>query len=141
MSNQELPVKAEVFPYRRLEGGFEFLLLKRVPRDGGFWQPITGTLEFEESLRECALRELEEEAGIPNDKIELTPEIYRFAWQKKDFTVVELVYGGEVSSDRVVTLSDEHDDFKWLKADEVLSTLKMESNKEAFLRLRKYLSI
>ena len=41
-----------------------FLLLKRTPQDGGFWQPLTGTVEDGEKLSDCLKRELNEETGI-----------------------------------------------------------------------------
>jgi hypothetical protein len=31
--------------FRRHETGIHFLVLKRAPDDGGFWQAITGTIE------------------------------------------------------------------------------------------------
>ncbi|MGI5864956.1 MAG: lipoyl(octanoyl) transferase LipB [Myxococcales bacterium] len=49
---------------RRAGEGFEALLLKRHPHRGGFWQPITGTVERGEKPRACAARELREESGL-----------------------------------------------------------------------------
>lgn len=54
---------------RTLEG--EYLLLKRTERDGGFWQPVTGLIEFGESPVEAALREVREETGL--DLADATP--------------------------------------------------------------------
>ncbi len=47
--------------------GFEVLLLKRHPHRGGFWQPITGTVERGEKPRACAMRELREESGFQGE--------------------------------------------------------------------------
>ncbi len=41
----------------------EVLLLKRHPHRGGFWQPVTGTIERHETPQQCAERELTEETG------------------------------------------------------------------------------
>lgn len=46
---------------------FEILLLKRHPHRGGFWQPITGTLERGEKPFACARRELDEETGLEGE--------------------------------------------------------------------------
>ncbi|HEY3452243.1 MAG TPA: lipoyl(octanoyl) transferase LipB [Myxococcales bacterium] len=44
--------------------GPEALLLKRHPHRGGFWQPVTGTIEKNETPEDCARRELNEETGF-----------------------------------------------------------------------------
>lgn len=130
---EELPVKMEVFVYDASEEIPKFLLVKRCPEDGGFWQPITGTMEFDESLKDCIVRELEEETGIKNIR-EISPEVYRFSWPKKDYTVVEVVYAVD-TPEKNVTLSHEHVDFKWCTPEEALVTLEKESNKKALLQL------
>lgn len=43
--------------------GGEFLMLRRA-RPRGFWQSVTGSLDFGESPRSAALRELREETGL-----------------------------------------------------------------------------
>ncbi len=48
---------------RRVAGGPEVLLLRRIPERGGFWQPVTGRRMPGESAEESARRELEEETG------------------------------------------------------------------------------
>lgn len=49
---------------REGRAGLETLLLKRHPRRGGFWQPVTGTVERGETQVDCARRELNEETGF-----------------------------------------------------------------------------
>ena len=134
---KELPIKVELIVFKRTEDVYSFLLLKRNPEDGGFWQPITGTLEMDESIRQCMLRELKEETGI-NKVINISEEIHRFSWQKKDYTVVEMVYGAEVSH-QDVTLSPEHTEYKWCNFDEAMKLLEKENNKNAFLAFKKRL--
>ena len=131
----ELPVKVEVFAYRIFNAEREFLLIRRVPEDGGFWQPVTGTLEFEESLQECGFRELREELGIRTENLSLSQEAYRFSWQKKDYVVVELVYGVELSIKQVINLSPEHDDYRWVSATDAMSLLEKENNRIALTKL------
>jgi len=58
-------------PYRRPESvliviytaGGDFLLMER-RRPAGFWQSVTGSLEWGEMANDCARRELIEETGI-----------------------------------------------------------------------------
>jgi len=125
----ELPIKVELFVCDRKEKDPKILLLKRSPDDGGFWQPITGTLEFEESLKDCAIRELKEETGIKNIKY-ISPEIYRFNWKKNGFTVVELVYMIDTEEKNVI-LSTEHTSFRWVSIKEAKKLLEKRNNKEA----------
>jgi lipoyl(octanoyl) transferase len=44
--------------------GLEALVLKRHPHRGGFWQPVTGTIDPAEEPEACAKRELGEETGL-----------------------------------------------------------------------------
>ena len=131
----ELPIKIEVFPYRIINAEREFLLIRRIPEDGGFWQPVTGTLEFEECLQECGFRELREELGIRTESLALSQEAYRFSWQKKDYVVVELVYGVELSIKQAISLSPEHDDYRWVSATDAMTLLEKENNRMALTKL------
>ncbi len=60
----ELPIKTQGIIFKKENDIIKYLLLKRTEKDGGFWQPMTGTLNDGESLKECLMRELEEETGI-----------------------------------------------------------------------------
>ncbi|MDD2274577.1 MAG: NUDIX domain-containing protein [Candidatus Pacebacteria bacterium] len=125
----ELPIKVELFVCDRTEKEPKILLLKRSVEDGGFWQPITGTLEFEESLKDCAIRELKEETGIENIK-SISPEIYRFNWEKNGQTIIELVYIVD-TEEKSVILSTEHSSFRWVSIEEAKDLLEKENNKKA----------
>ena len=137
MDKKELPIKIELIVFTRVTGILRFLLLKRSPEDGDFWQPMTGTLEINETIPQCRIRELHEETGI-DEVVSITDEIYRFSWQKKDYTVVEMVYGVEVSH-QDVTLSQEHTEYRWCNFDETMQVLEKENNKKAFLKAGNFL--
>ncbi len=55
----------------RERGKTEYLLIRRVPETGGFWQPVTGTIDGGESPVNAARREVIEETGIIADPIDL----------------------------------------------------------------------
>ena len=40
-----LPIEIEGILFKRADGKIQYLLLKRHPEKGGFWQPVTGGLE------------------------------------------------------------------------------------------------
>ncbi len=131
---QELPIKMEVIVFQKNKDEYKFLLVKRSHKDGGFWQPITGTLEFSESILDCMKREVFEETGITEGSF--TDEIHRFSWQKKDYTVVELVYGLDTTQENVI-LSEEHTEYRWCDFEVALQLLEKENNKNAFLQFKK----
>lgn len=133
--DKELPIKVELIVFAHVENTLRFLLLKRSPEEGGFWQPVTGTLEMNESLRQCMRRELKEETGIKKIT-HISDEVYRFSWNKGDEIIVEMVYGVKVHY-QSITISAEHTDYQWCDFDTALRFLEKENNKEAFLRFHK----
>jgi len=117
---------------------FSFLLVKRVPDDGGFWQPITGTLESNESLAECMRRELAEEVGVHEEDIKQVSDMfYSFTWLKGETTIAEYVFGVELATKKEALLSEEHDEYRWCSYDEALELLSKDNNKKAYEEFKK----
>ncbi len=105
----------------RLEPVKSFLLLKHPKR---FDLP-KGHMKKGETERECALREFEEETGIPGNLIEFDPD-FRFtlsyitrskrdSYQRVDKTAVYFLARLKDARRQVVT--SEHEDFIWMKWD------------------------
>lgn len=133
----DLPIKVEAILFSKKDGGYKFLLLKRCPEDGGFWQPLTGTLEDGEKLMDCLKREILEEIGLEKIK-NVTDEIFRFDWKnKKGQAIVELVYGVELNPDDQIKLSNEHTDYQWCDFDQALNIMEKENNKNSFKEFSK----
>ena len=131
--------------FRQKNNKIEFLLLKRIPEKGGFWQSITGEVE-DENLKDAVLREAKEEAGIENSEIlQLIENVNSFDYenQKKGCAVKEYVFGLEVSTNQEIFLDKnvykEHDEFKWVSQNEALDLLKWESSKVSIKKLVKIL--
>ena len=62
------PFQVLVLPYRiAADGTIRYALLKREPTTGGYWQPVAGGGEDNETPEQAARRETFEEAGIPVD--------------------------------------------------------------------------
>ena len=102
-----------VYLYRRRKGITEFLLLRRSETLGGFWQPITGTVEPCESFIHAAQREVQEETSIEIDHCLTGPlDEIRFPDDNGVEHIVQY-FGAESHSDAEVRLSDEHDEFLW----------------------------
>lgn len=135
MKRFNLPIRFEAIVYSKQSDDYRFLLIKRVPHDGGFWQPVTGTLESNESLEECMFRELQEEISISKDDIVRVDDMfYSFTWDKKGATISEFVFGVELQRSQPVILSEEHCSQMWCDFDRALLTLGTENNKKAFIK-------
>lgn len=133
----ELPIKLEGILFSRNNGKYKFLLLRRTPEDGDFWQPLTGTLYDGERLRKCLLRELKEETGI-NTLVSITKEVWRFDWKKGENTIIEFVFGVEIArNSKIVLNKSEHSEYKWCSFEEAMNILGRDNNKRAFEEFKK----
>ena len=97
------------------------LLVKR--GDSGKWTMPGGTLDFGESMPECAVRELREETGMYVELVDIIgtytdPEIkiaYSDGEVRQEFTIV--YYG--TTSDEHVVIDDESTAYGWFAFDEL----------------------
>jgi len=127
--------QVEVIVFTKKEGEIFFLLLKRNPKKGGFWQSITGNVRVDESFEEAATRELKEEIGIFN-VLSFVDIGYSFEFFDDNRQQHEKVFGAEVDSESSVILSSEHTEFVWVKKDQALNHyLKYPGNKEGLKKL------
>ncbi|OGF26754.1 hypothetical protein A2303_05160 [Candidatus Falkowbacteria bacterium RIFOXYB2_FULL_47_14] len=139
MNDKKLHI--EVFFYGRTKAGeIRFLLLKRVPERGGFWQPLTGGVEAGENDQEAIKREIREETGMEEIK-QIIDSGYEFEFSDKNGNFKERVYGAEIALDAKVILSHEHSEMKWVSKDEVPAMLKWPNNIEGFKRVCRELGI
>ncbi len=125
----------------------EFLGLER-SRPPGFWQSVTGSLEWGESPEEAARREVGEETGIRSGLLmnlqwtqnyEISPKFGR-----------DRVYPPGVTHNRehafalelpervpVLLAPDEHLKYRWMAADEALMTVSSHTNRAVIEQLRR----
>ncbi len=126
--------------YRYKDAGLEFLIIKRVPSDGGFWQAITGTIEDGEDATQTLIRELAEEAGITTTlHVSDCLEIYN--WESTEYELMgkDHVFAVEVGdSTDIVINSEEHSEFRWLALDDAAKLLKFDGNKQSMKTVSKY---
>ncbi|MDD5651316.1 MAG: NUDIX domain-containing protein [Candidatus Nanoarchaeia archaeon] len=137
--------------YRKNKNKYEFLLLKRIPEKGGFWQPPCGGLEKEDKSKlEGCFREIKEETGISKDKIiKIIENIHSFTMNKHYLTkepikpITEYVFAFEVDKNVNVKLDSniypEHSEYCWVSFDKALNLLKWENNKDSFKKLKEVL--
>ena len=128
--------QVEVIIFKVTNGEPLFLLLKRAPDRGGFWQPVTGGIEKGEDFKESALREMEEETGI-SEPIKILENIHYFEFEPNGGHgwAKEYVFGIQVSEDAEAVISPEHTHQKWCTLNEALDLLKYETNKVGFRKI------
>ncbi len=130
--------QVECILFRKKNEVLEYLLLKRIPAKGGFWQPVTGGIEDEDKLA-AAYREVMEETGIKKDQIlRVLEDVHYFTFpHSSNIDMKEYVYGFEVHPDTEVTIHSniypEHEEFQWVNYETALKMLKW--NKDSFKKL------
>ncbi len=122
----------------------ECLLLERV-RPVGFWQSVTGTLHWDESPAQTAVRELGEETGLVAEGL-IDAEVQRRfpilpEWRDRygpDVTEnLEHLWFLTVGSACPITLNaEEHSAYRWLSLEEAIVTVSSRTNREGLERLR-----
>lgn len=119
----------------------KFLLLKRIPQKGGFWQSITGGAFFSEEKIKALKRELKEEANIEEKGIKnIINTNYSFSFINENGEELrEYVYGVEIDPGQKIIISKEHSEARWVDFKTALKLLKYESNKRGFRILYKIL--
>jgi dihydroneopterin triphosphate diphosphatase len=124
--------------------GGEFLLLERV-RPLGFWQSVTGSLEWGEMADDAARREVIEETGITEGLLRNLQwtQVYEIlpAFGKKYAPGVtrnlEHAFALKLLNRVPVTLSvPEHVQFRWASARDAIETVSSSTNRTIIEQLR-----
>ena len=104
---------------RRTQNGIEFLLLKRSPDEyyPNIWQMVTGKYKDDEKAYETARREIQEETGITVNSIFAVPSVNSFYSPTDDAISILPVFAAVIDNYEEVTISNEHSEFKWVKAE------------------------
>jgi len=136
------PIQIEAILFRKASNKdkknfYEYLILKRIPAKGGFWQPVTGGVEDGETPLVAVKREVEEETGITNLK-RIVKDVHYFAFLEPERRE-EYVFGIEVDPEQSICFDKnvylEHDELRWCSYEEALSLLKWQNNKDGLKKL------
>jgi dihydroneopterin triphosphate diphosphatase len=126
-------------------GEGEFLLLERC-RPAGYWQSVTGSLEWGEMPDDAARREVTEETGITQGLLRNLQwtQVYDIlpSFGKKYAPGVtrnlEHAFALKLLARVPVTLSPtEHAQYRWAAADEAVATVSSDTNRAVMQQLRR----
>jgi lipoyl(octanoyl) transferase len=128
--------------------GERVLLLHRKPERGNFWQPITGSIEVDESTLDAARREVIEETGHAAEPLDLQlAQSFmidsQFLAAKHPAPVIasEIGYHAAVDSRLPIRIDrDEHDDHGWFTFTEAFQKIRWTDDREALERLQALLA-
>jgi dATP pyrophosphohydrolase len=122
----------------------DFLLLER-RRPAGFWQSVTGSLEWGETADSAARRELIEETGITQGRLcnlqwtqvyEILPSFGK-KYAPGVTRNLEHAFALKLPERAPVNLSEnEHVRYRWLSAAEAISTVSSSTNRAVIQQLR-----
>jgi len=123
--------------------GGEFLLLER-RRPPGFWQSVTGSLEWGEMADDAARREVIEETGITQGMLRNLQwtQVYEIlpSFGKKYAPGItrnlEHAFALKLLQRVPVTLSPEHVQYRWASAAEAVETASSSTNRAVIQQLR-----
>lgn len=126
---------------RREKGKVEFLLLKRGANETypGLWQMVSGKVNEGEKAYEAALRELSEETSLVPVKFWVAPNINSFYYPETDTVNFLPVFLCEVPPGSLVSLSEEHDEYRWVSPAEASSMVAWEGQRRSISICTEYL--
>ena len=141
------PTQVLVYPIRLVGWDWEYLLLRRVPSRGGFWQGVTGGVEGKESLADAARRELIEETRLYPIVLQSIDYSYSFPVDNgpshsylEAGEIEEHVFFAQVDRESEPLIdTEEHDRHIWCRFDEALGLLKWPENRDAPTRVEEHL--
>lgn len=103
----------------------KFLMLRRSKNESGsgFWGLPAGKVESDESHRQAIIREINEETGIAANEVLLKElGVHAFSDEIADRQIILAVHHLLLNELPEVAISiDEHDDFAWLTAREIIT--------------------
>ena len=125
--------------YHKKNKGYEFLLL-HYPE--GHWDFPKGHVEEGESETETAIRELAEETGIKDGKIQkdFRESMHYFFRNNGNLISKDVIFFLVEASDQDVEISHEHQNFMWLSYKEAYQKITFDNAKEILKKAFEFLT-
>ncbi len=97
------------------------LIVKRAPDDdflANYWEQVGGSLDWGEHPTDGLLREVLEESGLHVEMIR-PYDVHHYMKEEKGIQIVEVAYLCKIIGSPEVTLSHEHQDFRWVTLEDL----------------------
>ncbi len=107
------------------------LVLRRPASRAAGWQSVTGRVEpGDASLADACLREILEETGLgpPDELVDLERESSFVGYD--GMTYRQRTFAAAYATPQLPTLSDEHEEARWVEPDEALALLTWADNRD-----------
>jgi 8-oxo-dGTP pyrophosphatase MutT (NUDIX family) len=139
---KKIKKKVLVWIFSKFENENHFLVLKTIEKRGGYWQPVTGSVDTGETFEQGALREVYEETHFEGlSQGEWIDLKYIFEYETVTDKISEKCFGLRLKLKENTPLPEpklepkEHTGFEWVSFEEAIQRIKYESNKEALGKL------
>lgn len=121
-------------------GKMKFLLLKRSPDEKypNIWQMVTGKIKSGEKAFEAALRELKEETSLVAEELYSVPFVNSVYLSETDEVCMIPVFLCRVNENDQIKISHEHQEFRWVDAEEAEKMLNWEGQKKSIRLINDY---
>ena len=131
-------IEAHVF--KEIENGIEFLLLKRADDQiyPGVWQMVSGKIKDNENAYDTAVRELREETQLVPIKIWSAPKVNSFYSSDSNTINLVPVFAIKVKKNSKVTISKEHNEYKWVSSEDAQKLLAWDGQRQAVCLIEEY---
>jgi len=128
--------KIWVIVYRMNESKLELLLLKPNPEPGLVYDyyVITGGIESNETAKQAALRETEEEIGVNPINIFNLCETIEYMDRSSGQKVIEKCFAAEINNSKLV-LNEEHVGYRWVSIKDFKKMIWWEGSKNKLNRV------
>lgn len=146
MTEYRNPVQVSIYPFK-ITTKIEFLLMRRLPERGGFWQGVSGGVKKNENIMIAAKRELTEETGF-EVSVQFINHYFDYKVEEKHMhlyapdvnKIIDHAFIADVTNLGNPILSEEHDVFKWLDFENIdLRELKWAESKTALIKANEYI--
>ena len=139
-----MEISAGVILFRKEDKTQLYLLLHYENKESGkkHWDFPKGHIEKGESLKNTALRELEEETGIKNVKLlDNFKETISYFFKKEDKLISKkVIFFLAETKQSEIRLSFEHIGYKWLPYEEALQETTFKNAKQVLEKAHKFLT-
>jgi dATP pyrophosphohydrolase len=107
----------DLYVLRQGREGLRCLVLRRAAggRCPGSWETVHGHIEAGETPADAARRELEEETGLPPERLYNLSRVEAFYQHRLDEVALVPVFAAYVAPGAAVRTGAEHDRFEWLR--------------------------